>query len=85
MNYIDALGYTAATLTTISFAPQALNTFRTKDVSGISLGMYSLFTFGVFLWLVYGILSKQWPLVAANCITLLFASLILGMKIKYNK
>ena len=47
----DIIGYIAATLTTVSFVPQAWHTFRTKDVSGISLGMYSVFTVGIALWL----------------------------------
>jgi MtN3 and saliva related transmembrane protein len=51
MNVIDLIGYIAASLTTFSFVPQALKTFRSKDVSGISLGMYSLFASGVALWL----------------------------------
>ena len=48
----DGLGFTAAALTTASFVPQAWLTFRTRDVSGISLGMYSAFTLGIALWLV---------------------------------
>lgn len=48
----DLIGYLAAALTTFSFLPQALHTFRTRDVSGISLGMYGSFTLGVALWLV---------------------------------
>jgi MtN3 and saliva related transmembrane protein len=51
---IDTIGYIAAVLTTGSFLPQAIHTFQTKDVSGISLTMYSAFTLGIMLWLVYG-------------------------------
>ena len=51
MQASEVLGYLAATLTTVSFVPQAWRTFRTKDVSGISLKMYSLFTLGVAVWL----------------------------------
>lgn len=74
----------AATLTTASFVPQALHTFRTKDVSGISLGMYSAFTLGVALWLVYGVLLGAWPIVIANAITLSLAGAILAMKLRYQ-
>jgi MtN3 and saliva related transmembrane protein len=81
---IDLIGYLAATLTTASFIPQALHTFRSKDVSGISLGMYSVFTLGIGLWLIYGLLIQAWPIVIANCITLLLAGAILCMKIKYQ-
>jgi MtN3 and saliva related transmembrane protein len=82
---IDLIGYLAATLTTASFIPQALHTFRSKDVRGISLGMYSVFTLGIGLWLIYGLLLEAWPIVIANAITLLLAGAILSMKIKYQK
>ncbi len=80
----DLIGYIAASLTTLSFLPQALHTFRTRDVSGISLGMYSLFTAGVALWLVYGLLLGAWPIVAANAVTLALALAILVMKLRYR-
>ena len=84
MQTIDLIGYTAATLTTASFIPQAVQTFKTKDVRGISLGMYSAFTVGVALWLVYGVLMAAWPIVLANSITLALAATILTMKLRYR-
>lgn len=84
MTLTDLIGTLAAVLTTISFLPQALHTFRTKDVRGISLGMYSAFTLGVALWLAYGLLLGAWPVVIANVITLALASTILVMKLRYR-
>ncbi len=84
MNLTDLTGTLAAVLTTASFLPQAWHTFQTKDVSGISLGMYSVFTTGVALWLVYGLLLAAWPVVIANAITLALASTILAMKLRYR-
>jgi MtN3 and saliva related transmembrane protein len=81
----DLIGYLAAGLTTLSFVPQAWHTFTTRDVSGISLGMYSAFTLGVALWLVYGLLLGAWPIVVANVITVLLAVAILVMKLRYRK
>ena len=81
----ELIGYLAATLTTCSFVPQAWHTFRTRDVSGISLGMYSVFTTGVALWLAYGVALQAWPIVVANAITLLLASTILGMKLRFRR
>ena len=75
------MGYAAATLTTLSFVPQAWHTFRTRDVRGISLGMYGAFTLGVALWLVYGVMLGAWPVIVANAITLALAAAILVMKI----
>ena len=80
----ELIGYLAAVLTTGSFLPQALHTFKTKDVSGISLVMYSVFTTGVGLWLLYGVMLQEWPIVAANGITISLASFILWMKVRYR-
>ena len=84
MQLIDVIGTLAAVLTTASFVPQAWHTFRTRDVRGISLGMYSAFTLGVACWLVYGLLLSAWPIVIANCITLALAATILVMKLRYR-
>jgi len=81
MNIQDALGFAAAALTTGSFLPQAWLTLRTRDVSGISLGMYASFTAGVALWLAYGVALGEWPIVAANAVTLALAATILVTKI----
>lgn len=83
-NLADLIGSAAAFLTTASFVPQAWHTFKTKDVSGISLGMYTSFTLGIALWLAYGLLLKAWPIVIANVITLALACLILSMKLRYR-
>ena len=80
----DLIGYCAAFLTTCSFAPQAWLTFRTRDVRGISLGMYSVFAVGVALWLAYGLMLHAWPIVAANAVTLVLALAILAMKLRYS-
>ena len=82
--YIDVIGSVAAVLTTASFIPQAWQTFKTRDVTGISLGMYSVFTVGVALWLLFGILMQSWPLMIANGITLMLAAAILAMKLRYR-
>jgi MtN3 and saliva related transmembrane protein len=85
MQLSELIGYAAAILTTASFVPQALHTFQTKDVRGISLGMYSAFTLGVALWLVYGVLLSAWPIVIANAVTLALAASILVMKLRYHE
>ena len=81
---IDLIGSVAAVLTTVSFVPQVWHSLKTRDVSGISLGMYSAFTIGVALWLVYGILLLSWPLIIANSITLALAATILGLKLRFG-
>lgn len=84
MNIIpDLVGYLAATLTTVSFLPQAVLTLKTRDTDSLSLGMYSLFTSGVLLWLIYGIYLANPAIIAANAVTFLLAAVILSIKI-YN-
>lgn len=85
MNTQDFVGYAAATLTTLSFVPQAWRTFRTRDVRGISLGMYALFTTGVAGWLAYGLLGGAWPIILANAITLALALSVLVMKLRFGR
>lgn len=85
MSATELIGFAAASLTTASFIPQAWHTFKTKDVSGISLGMYSVFTVGVAAWLLYGLLLGAWPVVVANAVTLALASGILVMKLRYGR
>ena len=77
------IGYLAATLTTASFLPQAILTIRTKDTESLSLSMYSMFTLGVFFWLIYGLYISDKAIIFANAITLLLAASILSFKI-YN-
>ncbi len=77
----NLIGYPAATLTTVAFIPQAWKSWKTRDLSGISLPMYALFTLGVALWLGYGIVIGSAPVIAANSITLLLASIVLWLKI----
>jgi MtN3 and saliva related transmembrane protein len=85
MQLTDILGYTAAALTTVSFVPQVWRTLRTRDVSGISLKMYSLFTLGIAVWLAYGIALKQTPMLVANSISLVLACAVLVMRVRFAK
>ncbi len=79
---LDLIGFLAATFTTIAFIPQALKSWQTRDLSGISLPMYALFTLGVGFWLIYGILITSWPIMIGNSITLALASMVLILKIR---
>jgi MtN3 and saliva related transmembrane protein len=81
---IEIIGYCAAFMTTIAFLPQAIQSWRTRDLSGISLGMYSLFTAGVGLWLVYGLIIEKWPLILANAMTFALALSILLLKLRHT-
>ena len=79
----DIIGYLAAFLTTAAFVPQAYHSWKTRDLSGISLPMYSMFSAGVACWLTYGVLIGNAPIVVANSITLMLASVVLILKIKH--
>ena len=84
-HHIEIIGYCAAFLTTIAFLPQAIQSWRTRDLSGISVGMYSLFTIGVGLWLIYGLIIEKWPLIVANALTFALALSILVLKLRDDK
>lgn len=84
MDYTTFIGFGAALLTTIAFLPQAIKTLRTRHTRDISFGMYSLFTLGVTLWLIYGLLLQDWPIILANLVTLCLATTILLLKIKHG-
>ena len=80
----NLVGYAAAILTTVAFFPQLLKSWQTRDLSGVSLTMYSLFTAGVALWLVYGALLGSWPIIIANSVTLAQASVVLALKVRHR-
>lgn len=82
MFHVDIIGYVAACLTTFSFLIQAIKSWKTKDLSGISVGMYSMFATGVALWLIYGLVIDSMPLILTNALTLVFALSVLVMKLK---
>ena len=84
MSLINTIGTAAAIISTASFVPQVWQTVKTRDVSGISLGMYSVFTVGVSCWLIYGLLLGAWPIIIANAITLTLAISILVMKLRFR-
>lgn len=84
MYFSTILGFVSAFLTTISFLPQTIKTIKEKNTAGISLFMYSIFSAGVLGWMVYGFLTFDLPVIVANGVTLLFALVILVLKIKYH-
>jgi MtN3 and saliva related transmembrane protein len=81
-NMVEIIGLVAAILTTLSFLPQTLMVMRSGQTSGISLTMYAMFTTGVAGWLVYGILQASLPIILANAVTLMFATIILLLKVR---
>ncbi|MGA7457369.1 MAG: SemiSWEET transporter [Methyloceanibacter sp.] len=74
----------AATLTTAAFVPQALHIIRHKETRAISLFMYISFAVGVALWLLFGVMIGNWPIIVSNAITLMLALAIIAMKLKYG-
>lgn len=84
MNSSNLIGYLAAFLTTAAFVPQAYHSWKTRDLSGISLPMYSMFSLGVACWLIYGLMTSSWPVIVANAITLLLACAVLLLKLKHR-
>ena len=71
MTVIDLLGFAAGTLTTCAFWPQLLKTWSTKSAGDVSLGMLAIFSAGVCLWFLYGLVLHAWPIILTNAVTLL--------------
>ncbi|MCX7183342.1 MAG: SemiSWEET transporter [Nitrosospira sp.] len=80
----NLVGYVAAILTTVAFIPQAFKSWQTRDLSGVSLPMYSFFTVGVVMWLIYGVMLDSWPIIIANAITIVLAGVVLVLKVIYR-
>ncbi len=85
MASLDWLGYLAASCTTFSFVPQAWQVYRTRRTQDLSLAMFSIFTFGIILWLLYGLALQRGPLIFSNALTVVLAGYILLMKLLEKK
>ena len=84
MDYVTIVGLAAAAITVFSLFPQLVKVWKTKSTKDISLGMFSLFCSGVFLWFVYGILMNDLPIIIANFLGFIQAFIILMLKVKYK-
>lgn len=85
MTIIEMLGLVAGGCTTIAFLPQVLKTWKSRSAKDLSLGMFSFFCFGVLLWLIYGIMVNDIPVIAANGMTLMLASTLLFFKLRFKE
>lgn len=84
MDAESIVGFAAGALTTIAFLPQVVRTWRTKSTRDISLGMFLVLCSGIMLWLVYGFLTQDLPLLLANGVTFCLAATILFLKLRYK-
>lgn len=82
--YAELLGYIAAFCTTVAFVPQVVKTYKSKSAASLSLGMFLFFTGGVVLWLIYGIMINEYPIIAANVVTLILAVTLIYFKLRYK-
>ncbi len=84
MNGNTLVGILAGVLTTAAFAPQAIKSWRTRHTKDVSLGMFSIMCIGIALWIVYGVLIGDPPIILANCVTFTLAATILVLKIRHG-
>lgn len=84
MSFVTLTGMVAAVLTTIAFLPQVLRTWKTRSTSDISLVMFATYVTGIVLWLVYGLMLGDLPLICSNAVTLVLSGTILGLKIRHG-
>ncbi|MDO9162389.1 MAG: SemiSWEET transporter [Methylococcaceae bacterium] len=85
MSELDILGLVASCFTSSSFAPQIWRTWKTRDVSSMSLSTYLILTIGVSLWLLYGVLKGDLPLIVANTTMVMMTGTITLMIVFFNK
>jgi MtN3 and saliva related transmembrane protein len=84
MDIIQSIGMAAGICTTVAFVPQVVKTWKSRSARDLSLGMFLIFFIGVALWLTYGIIQNDLPLILANGVTLVLAGLLLGFKIGFK-
>ncbi len=82
--WVEYIGSLAAVCTTLCWVPQALKIIREKQTQGISLVTQAVFTIGLTLWFIYGLLLTNWPLILANAVTLVLSLVILILKVRYR-
>lgn len=81
INYVTLIGLAAATLTTIAFLPQVIKTWKSQSAKDLSFGTFSIFSTGIILWLIYGLLIGDLPIIFANSVTLLLAGTLVYFKL----
>jgi MtN3 and saliva related transmembrane protein len=84
MNSVTLIGLVAATLTTVAFVPQVVRAWRTRSTRDISLPMFLVLAAGITLWLIYGAMIRDLPLILANLVTLVLVLMILFFKLRYK-
>ncbi len=84
MDLIELVGLTAAFLTTFAYLPQVIKTWKSKSAGDLSLGLFAILTTGVLLWLIYGLLIGNTPIIASNTVTLMLTGSMLYFKVRYR-
>jgi len=84
MDLYEILGFLAAILTTISFLPQVIKIYKSKETKSISLTMYVVLSLGILMWLIYGIHLKSMPMIIANTISFILTVYIFFMKMRHK-
>ena len=84
MDSVTLIGFAAATLTTVSFVPQVIRAWRSRSTRDISLPMFLVMALGIMLWLIYGAMIGDLPLIIANVVTLILVLMILFFKLRYK-
>ncbi|WP_417449619.1 SemiSWEET transporter [Kordiimonas sp.] len=84
MNTITMIGLLAGSLTTIAFVPQVIHAWRTRSTRDVSLSMFTILCAGIFMWIVYGFIIGDLPVIVANVITFGLASSVIVAKLRFG-
>ncbi|MBI4950205.1 MAG: SemiSWEET transporter [Deltaproteobacteria bacterium] len=81
---ITLLGLVGGTLTTVSFVPQVVKTWRSRSAKDVSLWMFLILSLGIVIWIIYGFLIDSFPVIAANIVSFILVFAILMLKIVFR-
>ena len=85
MNGIEILGYTAGAITTLTFLPQVIKTWKNKSAKDVSLNMFIIAVINEIMWVVYGALLDNWVIILTNAIILVMSTTMIFLKLKYGR
>lgn len=85
MSITEWIGILAGICTTVAVVPQIVKAWKTKQVKDVSIGMFSVLILGIALWVVYGILQSDWPILVTNAISLGLNGIMMYLMIRYNE
>ncbi len=84
MNGVDILGYAAGAITTLTFLPQVIKTWKLKSAKDVSMNMFLIAAVNEVMWIIYGALLNNWVIILTNVIVLVMSLTMIALKLKFS-